>query len=202
MSNLIPVPYQPEYSGTPDTVALLLKACQLAGHNIPLVDGWRSYAQQAYYYDQYLNHGGPTASNPDTGQRNHMRGAAWDIANPPADRQYMLAAGFTPDAVEDWHFNNPNWANMPIIPVNTTVASIAATPVIEREEDMGFSLVKDAKSATIFCCSLSTGNRVGVQSPYHVQLLQRYRKNNADDPMLVIELDIVHTYLSAINHAG
>lgn len=132
---LVQVPYAPGVWCTPDTLDRLADACRRAGHNIPLSEGWRSYAQQAYYYDQYLHHGGPPASNPDTGQRNHMRGAAFDIVN-KADRAAMLAAGFTPDADEWWHFNNPNWPNMPIIPVNlwlgTATAGGGATPIINN----------------------------------------------------------------------
>lgn len=125
MASLVQVPYAPGVWCTPDTLTRLADACRRAGHNIPLSEGWRSYAQQAYYYDQYLHHGGPPASNPDTGQRNHMRGAAFDIQN-KADRAAMLAAGFTPDADEWWHFNNPNWPNMPIIPVNLWIGSSTA----------------------------------------------------------------------------
>lgn len=206
MPTLVPVPWQPQYKATPDTLALLVKASQLAGHNIQLTDGWRSYAQQKGYWDArvaYLNGTGPyapVASNPDTGQRNHMRGAAFDIAN-QADRAYMLRAGFTPDSVEWWHFNNPNWGNMPIIQTDTSITSTTVT-TIESETDMGFSIVKDAKSDTLFACSLETGNRVRIASPYHVDLLHRYRKNDGNDPMLIAELDIVHAYLASINHAG
>lgn len=114
MSNLISVPYQPGYKATPATVARLQTACNIAGHNIPIDDAWRSYVEQSYYWDQYINHDGNPASNPDTGQRNHMRGAAFDIVN-RSDRNAMLQAGFTPDSDEWWHFNDPNWQNMPII---------------------------------------------------------------------------------------
>jgi hypothetical protein len=56
-----------------------------------------------------------------------MRGAAVDILN-KSDRIHMLAVGFKPDAGEWWHFNHPNWANMPIIR-NLAAASLGVTPI-------------------------------------------------------------------------
>lgn len=141
MNALVPVPYDPRYKGTPAAVALLLYACQIAGHNIPLNDGWRSYAEQKYYRDGYEAGlpGFNYASDPDdpNAQNNHLRGEAWDIAN-KADRAAMLAAGFTPDGSEWWHFNEPNWRTAPIIPTddNTTTASTGATPITLQEDDM------------------------------------------------------------------
>lgn len=73
--------------------------------------------------------------------------------------------------------------------------------IIQKEIDNmpdGFSFVKDAQSDTIYAVNLDTGKRVGIGSPTHKTLLERVRKNNADDPMLVIELDIVASYLALI----
>jgi hypothetical protein len=67
----------------------------------------------------------------------------------------------------------------------------------QGEEDMSYSFVKDAQSATIYLCSLVTGRRVGIASPYHVTLLDRFKKG--DGGMLVAELDIVHNYLAVVN---
>jgi hypothetical protein len=107
---------------------MLLRACQIAGHNITLSDAWRSYAEQKYYWDAYMAGWGNIASNPDSGQRNHMRGAAFDITyTTQQNRNAMLQAGFTPDPDESWHFNNPNWPNMPIIPTDD---SPAGTPIV------------------------------------------------------------------------
>lgn len=135
MVNLVPIPWQPGYKLTPDTLALLIAASNRVGHNIEVVDAWRSYAKQAYYFDQYEHHGGPPASNPDTGQRNHMRGAAVDIKyTTAANRSAMLAVGFTADPVENWHFNNPNWVNMPIIPTDTAPVNVGpVTPIIKPQ---------------------------------------------------------------------
>lgn len=134
MSDLVPIPWQPSYVLTPDTLTMLQLASAHAGHNILVSDAWRSYDEQKGYWDAYQRYlrGGPyaaIASNPDTGQRNHMRGAAVDIQN-RADRDAMLAVGFTPDSDEWWHFNNPRWASMPIIKTYTATASSAASPII------------------------------------------------------------------------
>lgn len=136
MVNLVPIPWQPGYYLTPDTLAYLVAAGRKLGPQLEVTDAWRSYAEQAYYYDQYLNHGGPPASNPDTGQRNHMRGAAFDLARTDATVQAACkSVGLIRDAAETWHWNNPYWANMPIIPTNTTTTTGGggSTPI---EDDM------------------------------------------------------------------
>jgi hypothetical protein len=120
------------------------RACEIAGHRIdvnssyasilrgPADGAWRPYAEQARLYALFLAGKGNTASDPDKGQRNHMRGAALDIGN-RADRQAMLDAGFLPDPGEWWHFNDPNWARMPII--KTLPAGLDISPI--GEDDMG-----------------------------------------------------------------
>ena len=124
MPNLVPIPWQPAYYLTPSTLARLIRASQILGHNIIVVDAWRSYAQQKSYWDAYQAYlkGGPyapTASNPDTGQRNHMRGAAFDARDTDGNTQSACRqAGLIRDNQESWHWNDPNWGNMPIIPTN------------------------------------------------------------------------------------
>jgi hypothetical protein len=133
--SLVPIPYQPGFKLTQSTLNLLMEAGRIAGHEITVTDAWRSYAEQAYYWDQYINHGGNVASNPDTGQRNHMRGAAVDILNTGSvNRNAMLSAGFTPDPDESWHFNDPNWQNMPIIP--TDDSSSAPSSFVTKGKNM------------------------------------------------------------------
>lgn len=83
--------------------------------------------------------------------------------------------------------------------VLTSAPAAAPTSSQPLEDDMAYSIVPDAKSATIYVCSLVTGKRAGIKSPYHVTLLQRYKANNSNDKMLVAELDIVASYLNAIN---
>lgn len=162
MPDLVPIPYQPTLYLTPRALARLLRACAIAGHNI-ILNGydaaWRPKAWQQKLWDAYQAylHGGPyaeIASNPNTGQRNHMRGEAADILN-RADRGAMLAAGFTPDADEWWHFNDPDWPTMPIIETNTSSAAIAAAPITEGwEEEMDkaweYFRIKGDASGSIF----------------------------------------------------
>lgn len=128
--NLVPIPWQPNYFLTPDTLALLTAAGGHLATQLHVTDAWRSYNQQAYYYDQYVNHGGPPASNPDTGQRNHMRGAAFDLQRTDDIAQAACrAVGLIRDGVEPWHWNNPNWRNMPVIPTHTIASGLNPRPV-------------------------------------------------------------------------
>lgn len=60
------------------------------------------------------------------------------------------------------------------------------------------SIVPDAQSTTIYLASTDNGNRVGIQSPYHLTLLQRFIANTGTDKMLVVEMDICKSYFSAI----
>jgi hypothetical protein len=183
------IPWQTGYKLTASTLSLLERASSLAGHNIQVDDAWRSYAEQSYYWDQYINHGGNVASNPDTGQRNHMRGAAVDIVN-QSDRSYMLQVGFTPDSEEWWHFNDPNWQNMPIVKTDDSSTQIGGT-------DMGdLSFIQDAQSPALYLQNNATGKRVHIQSPYHVGLLQR--AINGDGGMLLAEMDIVNSYETTV----
>lgn len=77
--------------------------------------------------------------------------------------------------------------------------SSGTTPVVEAES-MSYSIIKDANSATIYVCSLITGNSAGIGSTYHVGLLQRFK---AGDPgMLDGERAICRAYIQAINPAS
>jgi hypothetical protein len=129
--NLVAIPWQPEYFLTPDTLALLVAAGDRLATQLRVTDAWRSYAQQAYYYDQFLHHGGPPASSPEPpGQRNHMRGAAFDLQRTDSRAQDACrAVGLRRDAIEAWHWNNPNWANMPIIPTHTIASGVNPRPI-------------------------------------------------------------------------
>lgn len=134
MASLVPIPWQPALFLTPHTLSYLLEASRRLGQNIFLQGSdaaWRSYARQAYLYDQYKNHGGNVASSPDPpGQRNHMRGAAFDAIRTDATAQAAFrAVGLVRDAAESWHWNDPTWASMPIIPTNTSTAGGGSTPL-------------------------------------------------------------------------
>jgi hypothetical protein len=58
------------------------------------------------------------------------------------------------------------------------------------------SFVKDARSATIWL--VGPIGYVGIRGEYHMSLLQRAQKNNANDPMLTAEMDIVASYLRTV----
>lgn len=137
MANLVPIPWQPGYYLTPDTLAYLRAAGNKLGTNLIVTDAWRSYAEQAYYYDQYKNHGGNPASSPDTGLRQHMRGAAFDLQRTDATVQAACkSVGLVRDYDEAWHWNNPYWASMPIIPVNDTATAGGGSSTPIEEDDM------------------------------------------------------------------
>lgn len=70
-------------------------------------------------------------------------------------------------------------------------------PPAEQEEDMSYSIVPST-DGTIYLCSLVTNKKVGIGSPAHVALLQRYKKNNSNDTMLPVEIDTVQNYIASI----
>jgi hypothetical protein len=145
---LVRVPWDQRVWVEQATLTLLQAASRRAGHNIQLSSsgaslaagegngGWRSWDAQNALYVGWINRwpGYNVASNPDTGLRQHMRGAAVDIRY-QSDRQHMLAVGFKPDAGEWWHFNHPNWLNMPIIR-NLAAAGLGSTPINNEEDDL------------------------------------------------------------------
>lgn len=154
MAQLVQVPYQPECWLTPDTLALLQAVNARMGTNLQIngADGaWRPYARQAYLYNGYIKGlpGFNTASNPDTGQRNHMRGAAFDLVRTDAAVQAACrAVGLIRDSAESWHWNNPNWANMPIIP-DLPGVSIAADGTVTPITGGFLMALTDAEQAEL-----------------------------------------------------
>lgn len=186
--SLVSIPWQPTYVLTTDTLALLERAGEIAGHDIRVTDAWREYAAQKYLYDGWVKRlpGFNLASNPDdpNSQNNHLRAAAVDIAN-RADRAAMLAAGFTPDAVEWWHFNNPNWRNMPIIRTNTSAASNGATnlpTITDQELEMGAYIISSPTKGTAFVVD---GVRViGANSPAEYQAVVGATRLTVSDKQL------------------
>jgi hypothetical protein len=143
MSVLVEVPGHPGFFLTPSTLHYYQLLCAEMRTNLGFsstVACWRSYASQAALYADYLRGGSP-ASNPDNGQRNHMRGAAFDLLSVTAAvRTAAVRVGLAPDTLsgELWHWNDPNWRNMPIIPTNTVTAGMTSTliPDILKEQDM------------------------------------------------------------------
>ena len=85
---------------------------------------------------------------------------------------------------------------------SATAGTGSTTPVSNSEDiDMSITFIPDAQSATIRVLNTDTGKYAGIGSPYHMQLLDRARKNGGGDKMLVAELDIVAGYLQAISEA-
>lgn len=156
MPVLVRVPWDQRVWVEQATLTLLQAASRRAGHNIQLSSsakslaagegngGWRSWDSQNALYVGWINRwpGYNVASNPDTGLRQHMRGAAVDIRY-QSDRVHMLAVGFKPDAGEWWHFNHPNWLNMPIIR-NLAAAGLGSTPINQEDE---MALLPDERAA-------------------------------------------------------
>jgi D-alanyl-D-alanine dipeptidase len=80
------------------------------------LSGWRSYDQQKALWDAYQNGTGNIASNPDTGNRTHMRGVAADLADKSAKMQAACrTVGLLRDVSENWHWQLSNWVDYPIV---------------------------------------------------------------------------------------
>ncbi len=80
------------------------------------LSAWRSHAVQKELYDRWRAGKGNPASNPDTGNRTHMRGVAADLADTSAAMQRAcVAVGLQRDYAEAWHWQLPNWRDYPII---------------------------------------------------------------------------------------
>lgn len=85
------------------------------------------------------------------------------------------------------------------------VAGGGGTPI--GEADMGtlyslpISFVPNNTDATIWLYG-PTGKYTGIKSAAHLTLIRRVAKNDANDKMLRAELDIVASYLAAVNALG
>lgn len=143
MATLVPIPWQRHLYLTPSTLALLEKASDYYGDDLYLYDAdykrispaWRSYSQQATAFKKWLKRIGPVASNPDTGQRSHMRGAAFDLRLSTARAQQACRrAGLIRDPAEPWHWNDPHWASMPIIKTRVSPLSFIARLLPTRKD--------------------------------------------------------------------
>lgn len=115
---LVPIPWQPHLKLRPETLRLLQAASARVGRDLYLYgpnSAWRSYAQQQAMWDRYQAGGNP-ASHPAVGPRQHMRGAAFDLADTSWRVQRACrAVGLVRDPREAWHWNHPNWLNMAVI---------------------------------------------------------------------------------------
>lgn len=135
---LVSIPWQPELKLHPDTLTLLIAASKRVGRNLYLYNSdsaWRSYARQKALWLASQSGGNP-ASNPDSGQRSHMRGAAVDLRDTStAVQAACVAVGLKRDPAEAWHWNHPNWAAMPIIPADIPAPT-------EEDDDMAVKVFK------------------------------------------------------------
>ncbi|UXO93842.1 D-alanyl-D-alanine carboxypeptidase [Pseudanabaena phage Pan2] len=117
--SLVPIPWEPGLYIHPDMLKRL-RAIEASLGRVPYLFGensaWRSYAQQKAMWDAYQNGTGNVASNPDTGNRTHMRGVAVDLQDTSlAMQRACVRAGLQRDPNENWHWQLPNWADYPII---------------------------------------------------------------------------------------
>lgn len=151
MSALVRIPWQKHLFLTPSTLALLERASTYYGDDLYLYDAeytrispaWRSYAQQKAARNRWLAGQGPYASDPDTGQRNHMRGAAFDLRLTTARvQQACRRAGLVRDPGETWHWNDPAWASMPIIKTRVTLADLVTIP-LPTAKDLEMRIIYD-----------------------------------------------------------
>lgn len=91
------------------------------------------------------------------------------------------------------YYGNPISYNRTDAPASTAAAAAGEASA------MAYSIVPDAQSATIWIYSLTTGKRAAIATPSHVDILRRVKDNPGTDKMLQAEMDIVASYIRAIN---
>lgn len=138
--SLVPIPWQPDLYVHKDLLAKLEQIRERRGTPPYLYgsrSGWRSYADQKALWNAYQN-GGNIASNPDSGNRTHMRGVAADLRDTSAAMQRAcIAVGLQRDPAEAWHWQLSNWSSYPIIPTRLELAEVPApNPTLPEEDDM------------------------------------------------------------------
>ncbi|WP_162939995.1 M15 family metallopeptidase [Gryllotalpicola protaetiae] len=146
-------------------------------------------------WNWYRKYGSPLAAIP--GKSNHGWGLAADLgsgidtAGTPQHRWIAAnapATGWVTGRVagEPWHVEYDG--------------SLTAPPTTEIPEGiaMSFSIVPAAdKDGGIWLVPLNGGHRVRIGDPYHVELLQRLKANTGSDQMLLAEVDIALSYITA-----
>lgn len=133
---------------------------------------------------------------------NHVRngGVAVDTSHITFMLKYGGAYGWTrPYSGDPVHFEyNPNNDRHRNRKPPAKPAGNKLTPIIPVRKPRMYSFVPDAKSDTIYACSLVNGKRVGIRSITDYSLLRRFRDNEGADKMLVVEMDIVLSYLKQL----
>lgn len=134
---LVPVPWQPDLLVHRDLLVKLEQIRTRLGRPPMLFganSGWRSYEQQKALYERYLAGGNP-ASNPDTGNRTHMRGVAADLADTSTRMQAAcVAVGLLRDRAEAWHWQLSAWRDYPIIATLPTTEQEIDVKLVKRSE--------------------------------------------------------------------
>jgi hypothetical protein len=151
---LAPIPWQPMLFLRPEALALLVAASARLGTQLKVQakGAWRPYADQKYFRDLYLAGKGNPASDPDTGPRFHMRGAAFDLVRTDAAAQAACrAVGLVRDPAESWHWNHPAWASMPVIKTLAVAGlNIEEIDDMPSAEEVAKATVQELRNAVWF----------------------------------------------------
>lgn len=186
--------------------SLVLNIKHETGIDIVATEGTRTYKRQLELYNLYRAGKGNPAWIPTSPYAYHLSGNAVDVGSgvgytaTAASRAFYARAGrfgFRASVPgEPWHFE---WRRAWVNP-NLNLATVNADPIPPVEEDTPvYVFVKDALSATIWVVSLVNGKRVAIKGPGDLALLRRLKKNDANDPMLQVEMDnLQRDYLSKL----
>lgn len=183
--------------------ALVLNIKRETGIDIIATEGTRTYARQLELYNLYRAGKGNPAWAPTSRYAYHLSGNAVDVGSgvgytaTAASRAFYARAGrfgfrASVDG-EPWHFE---WRQAWVDP-KLNLATVNADPIPPVEEDTPVYVFVNEPGGTIWLVSLVNGKKVAIKNPSDVTLLRRLKKNDANDPMLRVELDnLQRDYLS------
>jgi hypothetical protein len=138
---------------TPHTAALWRAAGSPALYDYR--SAWRSQAVQQRLRDDYLRDPAHHPYAAPLGRSNHEKGAAFDLKYPTAAaRRRCIAAGLIPDGSEDWHFNDPTAARMPVI--RSLASATGGTAQLIGDDDMPRMIHKDKPRRIVLVAGDST----------------------------------------------
>lgn len=207
-SALTQIPWSPgrflRADATSALIDLNLAFRQAFGYDLILNDAYRDYAKQVEARTFWCNRGACNyAAVPGTS--NHGWALAIDINVGRTDwgspiyiwmkvnagrygwihPAWAEPGGYAPEA---WHWEYTGT-------YTPTQPEPATPPAEETKDDDMFKLIQAPNDGHIYIVGVS-GKRVRVQSVYHAELLQRFRK---EDALLTAELDLIRTtYLEPI----